>query len=1842
MGNSFAKILLLIVLIVALAVPATAQVFVNEVTANSANDYVELFYNGTSSVSLANFRVNSSTNLGSALSGTLSTTSRYATFTEAQLGYNLVNADTLTLVNTTSGNPTNTFTYTGLTPSNSAGRIPDGTGTVNTINNPTPSAQNNNNPTFSITTTLTFNEDTNGTINLGLYASDPEDANVNLTYSASPASNLTISINQNTKVATIAPDADWFGTRNIIFFCIDTNGGIASSTLSVTVNPVNDAPALNFTPMNNATLTTNEDTVATFNIGAYASDVEDAVANLTFGVQGTPTGITVGINQTTDIVTITPNANWFGSQTVIFTVTDTNSAVGTAAITVNVTSVNDVPVMNLSAINPININEDGSANIVLSTYTTDVEQAASSLTYTSGNIANVTITINQATDTATITPDADWNGQRVLTFIAQDSNSGTGVDTITLNVSAVNDAPRWNFSAINNTLIFNENTNGTLNLGNYVTDLEEALANLTLSFTPVANINITINQTTKVATFVPDANFTGQRNVTFSAMDTQNATGNGVLTVNVNNTNNPPVFSFTNVTFAEDTNYTLDVGSAVTDDRDADANLTIAHTASPGITVVYNHTTFNATITPDANFTGLAHINWTATDLNSGVGNGTVNINVTQVNDFPLFSFAPINNSVHIFEDGNTTINLSTYASDVEDPDANLNYTVTSMTPATGLNVLINQTSKMVYIAPDPNVHGMFNVTFNVSDTMGGTAVDYLDINVSGQNDIPQVNFSQSPLNGTLTFNEDVNTTLDIFPYISDNETLFENLTINITQVPNMEINLTNHNATEAIVLFKPDHNWHGQRNVTFTVEDKNGGIGTGILTVNVISINDPILFNGTIPTQFFFSGQSKVIDLSTYFIDEDNLTTLIYDTPQKDANITVSFNSAAQTATISAAAGYSGISNLTINATDGINETAISNSFYVQALPYNNPPVITAFPNVVMNEDSYNSTIDLDNYVSDNDTQASAMTWYVSPNPNVFVSINPTTHMINITTKQNFAGNETLAFTVSDGTSTDTRNMSIEVLNTDNDPPVIPTLISPADAAVVSDQSMQVNLQWSSYDPDNTPLTYSVYFGTDQNPPHYIDTTNSNLTVNLTDDTTYYWYVIATDGVHTTNKSATFSFRTDAPNFAPEITAFTPAGTTVDVNEGQNQTFTPTVRDLDNDPLEYQWTLDGTVVSTDQNYTYSPGFNDAGTKSLSFKVTDTNSGQYASQTITVNVIDVQPQFSLQSTQPSSNNILIRQGASQTFSVILNNPTHLPTTYKWFVNGNEESQADTFTLNTADRGNGPFTVSYEARNDQGNVVTYSWTVQTANRPTSRSGRIRGTIISVPDSELSHATNVTIEVPNVAKIDFGPATVDLTNVIDLDSFVVLDTNIAGIDTTQFSALNLPATITLYGISYDETPIINYTTAFTTDRSQVNAPYASATLVSYSPAPTAHGTVVFTVSGFSTYNVGNTVEMGPRLEIDDLEIAGDRVRIDPNGRDKVRRIKPGDRIEIEMEVKNTFPRRNGLEIEGIEVEVTIFDIDDGDDLNFDSDRDFDLDPDDEEDVRLDFRVPYEVEDGEEYEILIEVDGIDEHGFRHRVTTRAFLEIEKDKHNIKLTELNLRPSRVSCTRVTNLELEMTNLGEDDEDNAKVTVVNEELGIDESYTFDLDSDPYDEDFDIRKNFILNIPEDAEPKVYDIIVSTYYDRVRLSESRSVQLSVQDCEDKSYQTYTGAPVAQPSPVDVQIIDSGKQPMITTEKDVDSNTKSVLVMLIIIGALLVVIMLVYMFAGNNPQARAQRDKKNAWKKYQKDMRQHAEAERRRRMMQMQKEREQNYTDFRRKQWEEFKKRQQEGRKGFGGR
>lgn len=98
-----------------------------------------------------------------------------------------------------------------------------------------------------------------------------------------------------------------------------------------------------------------------------------------------------------------------------------------------------------------------------------------------------------------------------------------------------------------------------------------------------------------------------------------------------------------------------------------------------------------------------------------------------------------------------------------------------------------------------------------------------------------------------------------------------------------------------------------------------------------------------------------------------------------------------------------------------------------------------------------------------------------------------------------------------------------------DNQAPGLPTNPTPSNNA--PEQSVNVDISWTCSDPDNDPLTFDVYFGTD-NPPSLATANQSEFTYNpgtLTQNTQYYWKIVARDDQGNQTEGPVWTFTTTA-----------------------------------------------------------------------------------------------------------------------------------------------------------------------------------------------------------------------------------------------------------------------------------------------------------------------------------------------------------------------------------------------------------------------------------------------------------------------------------------------------------------------------------------------------------------------------------------------------------------------------------------------------------------------------------------------------------------------------------------
>ncbi|MCH8067202.1 MAG: hypothetical protein IIC69_01315 [Nanoarchaeota archaeon] len=253
-------------------------------------------------------------------------------------------------------------------------------------------------------------------------------------------------------------------------------------------------------------------------------------------------------------------------------------------------------------------------------------------------------------------------------------------------------------------------------------------------------------------------------------------------------------------------------------------------------------------------------------------------------------------------------------------------------------------------------------------------------------------------------------------------------------------------------------------------------------------------------------------------------------------------------------------------------------------------------------------------------------------------------------------------------------------------------------------------------------------------------------------------------------------------------------------------------------------------------------------------------------------------------------------------------------------------------------------------------------------------------------------------------------------------------------------------------------------------------------------------------------GNVIKGGGKLLITDVDVkVGSKTDKNMDFGETIKHeARPGDTVKFTIEATNNFTNAEDLEIEDIEVTITIEDIDDDSDLEEEDDIK-DLKDGKDNDVTIEFIIPLEVDEGD-YDVLIVVEGEDENGTTHEVQYELELEVEKEDNEVLFTRNTLTPSEIKCSRNVQLSIAVINTGASDEDDVTLEVTNAELGVSFRETFDLSDDPFDDDSKFRKTFTIAIPQEVEVGIYTIQSQVTFDDGNDRETATAELIVTQCE----------------------------------------------------------------------------------------------------------------------------------------
>jgi hypothetical protein len=537
-----------------------------------------------------------------------------------------------------------------------------------------------------------------------------------------------------------------------------------------------------------------------------------------------------------------------------------------------------------------------------------------------------------------------------------------------------------------------------------------------------------------------------------------------------------------------------------------------------------------------------------------------------------------------------------------------------------------------------------------------------------------------------------------------------------------------------------------------FTVKHKSGALQSSYdLTVNIttnasleerqlqlnLSIDDqPPAITVTAPSNLSYVTDTIVI--STTVIDSFiEKTELLIEGVSVNSSVISPYDLYWNTTIFS-----EGPTNVTIKAFDkagNLNSTIIvlnvnnSNDF---------PYLIKPFPTLSFPEDTTNSSLNFTDHFGSFDGET--LNYSVLENSSKLnFSIDQSTGIVTFNPEENYSGTENLVYAASDPSGLEVKATGVVVIESVNDAPSTPTLISPVDGSTKIQASGSLDLNWTdSEDVDSTSLQYYLYFSNNTTPKFHSIVSNSFVTLtSLNNNTKYYWKVSAFDGNLYSDNSSTFSV-TLISDTSPVINFSTPTSP-VTLSENSSLIFNVTAHDLDGDSITYKWFLDGNLVSSQNIFNYYTGFNDAGNHVITAEASDSNRNM-VTQTFAVIVTNLNriPYLEIASNQTMSENSNIN------FSVSANDLDNSTLTFS----------LDSSDLQLTKRNNTHYDINWTAGDLNVGEKVFKLTVSDGEASINKELMI--TVKEVNDAPNLTLSNVTVVEGSV--VDFTIGATDLDN------------------------------------------------------------------------------------------------------------------------------------------------------------------------------------------------------------------------------------------------------------------------------------------------------------------------------------------------------------------------------------------------------------------------------------------------------------------------------------------------
>ncbi|EKO3871020.1 tandem-95 repeat protein, partial [Vibrio harveyi] len=848
---------------------------------------------------------------------------------------------------------------------------------LNAANSDNTSPAINPRPPVAEDDSVLTDEDASVSIDVLANDQDADSDSLSIESATVPAEQGTVEIIDGKLIFT--PAEDFNGEATVTY--VVTDGALTDeATVTVTVNPINDAPVAV-----NDTVTTDEDTAVTIDVLSNDSDPENDTLTITAASVPTEQGTVAIVDGK---LVFTPAENFNGDATISYTISD-GQLTDDATVAVTVNPVNDAPV----AVNDaVSTDEDTAVTIDVLTNDSDLEN--DQLTITNASVPAEQGTVTIVDGKLVFTPAENFNGDATISYTISDGQL-TDDATVAVTVNPVNDAP----VAVNDTVATDEDTAVTIDVLANDSDPENDQLTITNASVPAEQGTVTIVDGKLV--FTPAENFNGDATISYTISDGQ-LTDDATVAVTVNPVNDAPVAVDDTVTTDEDTAVTIDVLANDSDPENDTLTITAASVpAEQGTVAIVDG---KLVFTPAENFNGDATISYTISD-GQLTDDATVAVTVNPVNDAPV----AVNDAVSTDED--TAVTIDVLANDSDPENDTLTITVASVPAEQGTVAIVD--GKLVF-TPAENFNGDATISYTISD---GQLTNDATVAVT----VNPVNDAPVAVNDTVATDEDTAVTIDVLANDSDPEN--DQLTITNASVPAEQGTVT---IVDGKLVFTPAENFNGDATISYTISDGQlTDDATVAVTVN--PVNDaPVAVNDTVATD---EDTAVTIDVLANDSDPENdqLTITNASVPAEQGTVAIVDGKLVFTP----AENFNGDATISYTISDG--QLTDDATVAVTVNPVNDAPV--AVDDTVATDEDTAVTIDV--LANDSDPENDTLTITAASVPAEQGTVTIVDGKLVFTPAENFNGDATISYTISDGQLTNDATVAVTV-NPVNDAPTI------------------------------------------------------------------------------------------------------------------------------------------------------------------------------------------------------------------------------------------------------------------------------------------------------------------------------------------------------------------------------------------------------------------------------------------------------------------------------------------------------------------------------------------------------------------------------------------------------------------------------------------------------------------------------------------------------------------------------------------------------------------------------------------------------------------------------------